>query len=206
MLQPTIPQRRVFIVDDDTQTLRAFERVLRFEGFTVDTYTSASDFLRSPLSYVPCCLILDLNMPGIDGLRLQKAMRQASLRIPIIFVSGSADVASTASAMRHGAVDFLEKPVDDVRLLDAVERALEQDAAQRIHQEDVMRARERMMLLTPREREVCDLVAHGLLNKQIADTLGASPRTIKLHRSRVMQKLGATSVADVVKLLARVAE
>ena len=135
------PRRRVFIVDDDALMLRAFERVLRLEGFVVDTFTSAFDFLRSLPSHVPCCLILDLNMPGLDGLSLQKTMRQASLRTPIIFVSGRADVASTASAMRHGAVDFLEKPVDTTRLLDAVARALEQDAAQRSHQDDVMRAR-----------------------------------------------------------------
>jgi len=206
MLQSTAPPRRVFIVDDDAQMLRAYERILRFAGFAVDTFTSASDFLRRPLSHVQCCLILDLNMPGLDGLQLQKAMRQGGVRIPIIFVSGSADVASTASAMRHGAVDFLEKPVDEGRLFDAVARALEQDAAQRIDQDDRMRARERMMRLTAREREVCDLVARGFLNKQIADTLGASPRTIKIHRSRVKQKLGAASVADVVRLLARAEE
>src|SRR5688572_19000905 len=110
--------------------LRAFERVLRTEGFTVQTFTSASDFLKRPLSDVPSCLILDLNLPGVNGLHLQEAMRQASVRIPIVFVSGCADVASTASAMRYGAVDFLEKPVDDVMLIEAVSRALERDAAQ----------------------------------------------------------------------------
>jgi FixJ family two-component response regulator len=200
------PQSRVFIVDDDAQALRAFERVLRIEGFTVDTFTSASDFLRRPLSDIPSCLILDLNMPGIDGLGLQKAMKQACVRMPIVFVSGCADVASTASAMRHGAVDFLEKPVDDVLLIDAVARALEQDATQRIRHDDVMEARELMRRLTPREREVCELVAQGLLNKQIAALLGASHRTVKIHRHRMMQKLEANSVADVVRLLSRLDE
>jgi FixJ family two-component response regulator len=203
VLQPPTRQARVFIVDDDTPTLRAFERLLRFEGFTVDTFTSASDFLRRPISDVPCCLILDLNLPGVDGLRLQRAMQHAFVNMPIVFVSGCADVAATASAMRYGAVDFLEKPVDDRRLLDAVTRAVEQDATQRIRQEEMMRARELLMRLTPREREVCELVARGLLNKQIAATLGASHRTIKIHRHRVMQKLEVTSVADVVRLLSR---
>lgn len=206
MLESINPRSRVFIVDDDAQTLRAFERVLRIEGFAVDTFTSASDFLRRPLSDIPSCLVLDLNLPGVDGLRLQKAMRQASVRMPIVFVSGCADVTSTASAMRYGAVDFLEKPVDDVQLIDAVARALKQDAAQRSRHDDVMRARERVERLTPREREVCELVARGLLNKQIADLLGTSHRTVKIHRHRMMQKLEANSVADVVRLLSRLEE
>ena len=203
MLEPINPQSRVFIVDDDAQTLRAFERILRIEGFAVDTFSSASEFLKLPLNDVPSCLILDLNLPGVDGLRLQEAMKQASVRIPIVFVSGSADVASTASAMRYGAVDFLEKPVDDVLLLDAVTRALEQDATQRLRHDDTTKARELLARLTPREREVCDLVARGLLNKQIADRLGTSHRTVKIHRARMMQKLNVESVADVVRLLSR---
>ena len=193
----------MFIVDDDAQTLRAFERILRIEGFEVDTFSSASEFLKRPLNDLPSCLILDLNLPGVNGLRLQDAMRQASVRIPIVFVSGCADVASTASAMRLGAVDFLEKPVDDVLLLEAVSRALEQDSAQRMRHDDLARARELLSRLTPREREVCELVTRGLLNKQIADVLGASHRTIKIHRQRMMRKLNADSVADVVRLLGR---
>jgi FixJ family two-component response regulator len=203
VLEPTNPPSRVFIVDDDAQTLRAFERILRIEGFAVDTFSSASEFLKRPLNDVPSCLILDLNLPGVNGLRLQEAMRQASVGIPIVFVSGCADVASTASAMRFGAVDFLEKPVDDVLLLEAVARALEQDSAQRIRHDDLTRARKLLSRLTPREREVCELVARGLLNKQIADVLGTSHRTIKIHRRRMMQKLNADSVADVVRLLGR---
>jgi FixJ family two-component response regulator len=206
VLQTPARQARVFIVDDDTQTLRAFERLLRIEGFAVDTFTSASDFLRRPMSDVPCCLILDLNLPGVDGLRLQKALQHAFVHMPIVFVSGCADVTATASAMRYGAVDFLEKPVDDRRLLDAVTRAVEQDATQRIRLDDMMRARELLMRLTPREREVCELMARGMLNKQIAGALGASHRTIKIHRHRVMQKLEVSSVADVVRLLSRLEE
>jgi FixJ family two-component response regulator len=203
VLQAVNPQSLVFVVDDDAQALRAFERVLRTEGFTVNTFTSASDFLKRPLSDVPSCLILDLNLPGVNGLRLQEAMRQASVRMPIVFVSGCADVASTASAMRYGAVDFLEKPVDDVTLIDAVSRALQQDARRRVRHDDAAKARELLVRLTPREREVCDLVARGLLNKQVADILGTSHRTVKIHRARVMQKLGVDSVADLVRLLSR---
>jgi FixJ family two-component response regulator len=197
-------QPRVFIIDDDAQALRAFERLLRVEGFTVNTFASAAEFLNRPPDDVPSCLILDLHLPDVDGLRLQEAMRQTNVGMPIVFISGSADVASAASAMRYGAVDFLEKPVDDVVLLAAVSRALEQDAARRRRHNDVALARELLARLTPREREVCELVARGLLNKQIADRLGASIRTIKIHRARMVRKLNAGSVADVVRLLSRV--
>jgi RNA polymerase sigma factor (sigma-70 family) len=202
MLQPLQP--RVFIVDDDAQALRAFERLLRVEGFTVNAFASAADFLNRPPDDVPSCLILDLHLPDLDGLRLQETMRHSNLRMPIVFISGSADVASTASAMRYGAIDFLEKPVDDFQLLEAVSRALEQDVSRRRLHDDVARVQELLARLTPREREVCELVVHGLLNKQIADRLGASVRTVKIHRSRMMRKLNAGSVADVVRLLARV--
>ena len=195
---------RVFIVDDDAETLRAFERILRIEGLFVTTFTSAAEFLGRTPEDVPSCLLLDLHLPGIDGLRLQEEMRQASVRMPIVFVSGSADVSSTASAMRYGAVDFLQKPIEDTQLLAAVSRALERDAAQRLRHDDMTRARELLGQLTPRECEVCELVARGLLNKQIAADLGSSLRTVKIHRARMMRKLGAASVADVVRLLARV--
>jgi FixJ family two-component response regulator len=197
-------QPRVFIVDDDAQALRAFERVLRVAGFTVETFASAAEFLTRPPADVPSCLVLDLRLPDVDGLRLQEAMRHSNVPMPIVFISGSADVASTASAMRFGAIDFLEKPVDDVMLLDAVSRALERDATRRLRHNDVAVARELLARLTPREREVCELVSRGLLNKQIADTLGASIRTVKIHRARMMRKLNAGSVADVVRLLGRV--
>ena len=204
MIESLAARSRVFVVDDDAQTLRAFERILRIEGYSVTTFTSAAEFLGRTLEDVPSCLVLDLLLPGIGGLRLQEELRQASVRMPIVFVSGSADVSSTASAMRYGAVDFLQKPVEAAQLLAAVSRALEQDAAQRLRHDDMARARELLSRLTPREREVCELVAHGLLNKQIAGALGPSLRTIKIHRARMMRKLGAASVADVVRLLARV--
>jgi FixJ family two-component response regulator len=201
--QPLGPQSRVFVIDDDTQALRAFERILRIQGFAVDTFRSAAEFLERPPNDVPSCLILDLHLPDVDGLKLQEAMRRASVRMPIVFISGDADVASTASAMRHGAIDFLEKPVDDVTLVDAVSRALEQDASDRRRHDNVSKAREMLERLTPREREVCELVARGLRNKLIASALGASVRTVKIHRARMMHKLNAASVADVVRLVAR---
>jgi FixJ family two-component response regulator len=198
--------RHVFIVDDDVQTLRAFARVLHVEGFEVDTFPSASEFLKHTPSDVPSCLVLDLKLPEIDGLQLQQLMRNAHVDMPIIFVSGYGDVPSTASAMRYGAVDFLEKPVEDSRLLDAVAHAVALDAIRRERRRESEEAKQRMALLTPREREVCELVAHGLLNKQIADQVGASERTVKIHRARALQKLGVTSVTDLVRLLSRITD
>jgi FixJ family two-component response regulator len=200
MLSPSC----VFIVDDDVDVLRALERVLRVVGFTVETFTSAAAFLKRQLSDIPSCLILDLKLPDVDGLQLQEAMTQANIRIPIVFVSGRGDVASTASAMRFGAVDFLEKPVDDTVLIEAVSRALEQDAAWRVRRGNESLARERIARLTPRERDVCRLVARGLLNKQIADELGVSQQTVKIHRGRVMRKLEVGSVAELVRLLSSI--
>jgi FixJ family two-component response regulator len=192
----------VFIVDDDSDVLRALARVLRQAGFTVETFTSAAEFLKRPLSDHPSCLVLDLKLPDVSGLQLQEAMTQANIQIPIVFVSGRGDVASTASAMRYGAVDFLEKPVDDIVLIEAVSRAVAQDASRRQQRSQQVDARERLGRLTRREVEVCRLVARGLLNKQIADQLGVSNQTVKIHRSRLMRKLEVGSVAELVRLMA----
>ena len=206
MLDSTHPQRHVFIVDDDVQTLRAFARILHVEGFEVDTFHSASEFLKHPPSDVPSCLVLDLRLPEIDGLQLQQLMRNGRVDIPIIFISGYGDVPSTASAMRFGAVDFLEKPVEGARLLDAVSNAVALDAVRRGRRRDSDNAKELLAQLTPRERQVCELLARGLLNKQIADEIGASERTVKIHRGRAVQKLGINSITDLVRLLARVSD
>jgi len=206
VLDSTHLQRHVFIVDDDVQTLRAFARILHVEGFEVDTFHSASEFLKHPPSDVPSCLVLDLRLPEIDGLQLQQLMRNGRVDIPIIFISGYGDVPSTASAMRFGAVDFLEKPVEGARLLDAVSNAVALDAVRRGRRRDSDHAKELLAQLTPRERQVCDLLARGLLNKQIADEIGASERTVKIHRGRAVQKLGINSITDLVRLLSRVSD
>jgi len=206
VLDSTHLQRHVFIVDDDVQTLRAFARILHVEGFAVDTFHSASEFLKHPPSDVPSCLVLDLRLPEIDGLQLQQLMRNGRVDIPIIFISGYGDVPSTASAMRFGAVDFLEKPVEGARLLDAVSNAVALDAVRRGRRRDSDDARQLLAQLTPRERQVCELVARGLLNKQIADEIGASERTVKIHRGRAVQKLGIGSITDLVRLLSRVSD
>jgi FixJ family two-component response regulator len=206
VLDSTHLQRHVFIVDDDVQTLRAFARILHVEGFEVDTFHSASEFLKHPPSDVPSCLVLDLRLPDIDGLQLQQLMRNGRVDIPIIFVSGYGDVPSTASAMRYGAVDFLEKPVEGARLLDAVSNAVALDELRRGRRRDSDNAKQLLAQLTPRERQVCDLLARGLLNKQIADEIGASERTVKIHRARAVQKLGITSITDLVRLLSRIGE
>jgi FixJ family two-component response regulator len=203
VLDSTPLPRHVFIVDDDIQTLRAFARILHIEGFEVDTFHSASEFLKHTPTDAPSCLVLDLRLPEIDGLQLQQLMRNAHVDMPIIFVSGYGDVPSTASAMRYGAVDFLEKPVEEARLLDAVSNAVAIDAVRRGRRRDVEGAKQLLARLTPREREVCELVARGLLNKQIADEIGASERTVKIHRARALQKLGANSITDLVRLLSR---
>ena len=206
MLDSTPLPRHVFIVDDDVQTLRAFARILHIEGFAVDTFHSASEFLKHTPTDAPSCLVLDLRLPEIDGLQLQQLMRNAHVDMPIIFVSGYGDVPSTASAMRFGAVDFLEKPVEEARLLDAVSNAVAIDAVRRGRRRDVEGAKQLLARLTPREREVCELVARGLLNKQIADEIGASERTVKIHRARALQKLGANSITDLVRLLSRLGD
>ena len=191
----------VLIVDDDEDVLRALARVLRQAGFNVETFTSAAAFLKRPFGDTPSCLVLDLKLPDLNGLQLQEAMTQANIPMPIVFVSGRSDVASTASAMRLGALDFLVKPVDDVVLIEAVSRALEEDTTRRHRRNEESVARERLARLTPRENDVCRLVARGLLNKQIADELGVSQQTVKIHRARAMRKLQVGSVAELVRFL-----
>jgi FixJ family two-component response regulator len=194
---------RIFVVDDDPSVLRSVERLLRTNGYHVETFASTEAFLQRELEHGPACLILDLFMPGVNGLDFQDRLRHDLPTLPIVFLSGQADVPSTARAMKHGAVDFLVKPVDEPQLLEAVSRAcaraLEWHAKQIADEDTAVR----LARLTPREYEVCELVSRGLLNKQIASELGASEKTIKVHRGRVMRKLQVGSVADLVHLLSR---
>jgi FixJ family two-component response regulator len=191
----------VFVVDDDPDVLPALKRMLSANGFAVEAFNSATKFLDRPPYDGVGCLVLDLLMPGLNGLDVQDAMTKRGISMPIIFLSAQGDVPSTARAMREGAVDFLVKPVDEGQLLDAIARAGTRAAALREQSQLERDAKERLARLTKREHEVCALVVQGLLNKQIASELGASEKTVKVHRGRVMHKLGVDSVAALVRLV-----
>jgi FixJ family two-component response regulator len=192
---------QVFAVDDDPIVLRAIERMLRLHNIAVEGFTSPEAFLARPPYDGISCLLLDLKMPGMTGLDVQTALSGKGISMPIIFLSAQSDVPSTVLAMRGGAVDFLEKPVDEDQLLAAIERARLQCEAMRQQQRRQKDAEARLARLTKREREVCDLVAAGLLNKQIAHELGMSEKTVKVHRGRLTRKLDVDSVAALVRLL-----
>lgn len=190
----------VFVVDDDRSVRVAVERLLRSAGLEVETLESAREFLEREPVDVPCCLVLDVRMPELTGLDLQQAMQQADVDIPIVFITGHGDVPTSVRAMKGGAVDFLQKPFEGRDLLDAIHAALERDRRARAVRIEVATIDRRAQALTPREREVFGLVARGLPNKQIALELGAAEKTIKVHRGRVMQKMQADSLADLVRM------
>ena len=192
----------VFVVDDDVSVRSALARLMRSVGLQVETFASVQEFLDNPRPDAPACLVLDVRLPGENGLMLQEALRTAPWRLPIIFLTGHGTVPLCARALKAGAVDFLQKPCNDEDLLAAIHTALDQD--RRAHEDQRQRAelRQRVATLTPRERDVLALVITGNLNKQIADTLGTSEKTVKVHRARVMEKMRAGSVAELVQLAA----
>ena len=190
----------VFVVDDDAAVRRGLCRILAAAGHVAESFSSATEFLARPAPAGPACLVLDLRMPGMTGLELQERLRAAARPIPIVFLSGRGDVPTTAQAMKHGAVDFLTKPVAADDLLAAVATALARDADDRVRREEHDRLGSRLRTLTPRERQVLALVVRGLLNKQVAARLGTSEKTVKAHRARVMTKMGAGSFAELVRL------
>src|SRR5438128_2676572 len=192
----------VFVVDDDLSVRRSTERLLRTAGLKVQTFTSAREFLKNPPPEGPACLVLDVRMPGLSGIELQRELTQCGIQIPIIFITAHGDIPMTVRAMKAGAVEFLTKPFRDQDLLDAIQIALERDRTRRAQEAEVAKLRERYESLTPREREVMPLVVSGLLNKQIAAEIGASEATVKVHRSQLMRKMGAESVADLVRMAA----
>jgi RNA polymerase sigma factor (sigma-70 family) len=194
----------VFIVDDDADVRRAMERLVRSVGLDVESYASAKEFLLREAPDRPGCIVLDVRMPGLSGLDLQQELARANLNLPIIFVTGHGTVPMSVRAMKAGAIDFLQKPIDDQVLLDAVQQAIEQDRRSRRERAEVQAVWARVKTLTPREREVFALVVEGLLNKQIAGELGTSEKTIKVHRARVMQKMQADSLAELVRMAERV--
>jgi FixJ family two-component response regulator len=193
----------VFIVDDDPAVLKSLARVLRAIQFTVVTFGSPQEFLERHDPHTPGCLVLDVAMPGLNGLELQAALRGRGSAIPIIFLTGHGDIPMSVQAMKGGALDFLTKPVHDKDLLKAVEAALEKDRIERQSRADLDDIQERLATLTPREREVLTHVVSGQLNKQIAYDLGTVEQTIKVHRARVMEKMKVNSVAELVRLTER---
>ena len=193
----------IHVVDDDASMRTALLRLLGAAGFEASGYASTGEFLMHPVPDRPGCLLLDLRLPGPSGLELQAAMQPLNIALPIVFLTGHGDVASSVQAMKAGAVDFLTKPVQRETLLDAIARALARDAAQRTAREDAQRLHARFAALTSREREVFDLLAAGRLNKQIAYELGIAERTVKRMRGQVMAKLGADSPADLGRLAER---
>jgi len=197
------PAPVVFLVDDDPSVLKGLSRLLRSAALTPVAFSSPQEFLARCDPGMAGCLVLDLAMPGLDGLQLQGALVDKGCEIPIIFLTGHGDIPASVRAMKRGAADFLTKPVEGETLLSAVRLALEADRARRRARSESGELRRRLATLTPREREVLEHVVGGRLNKQIADDLGTAEKTIKVHRGRVMEKLGARSVADLVHLADR---
>jgi FixJ family two-component response regulator len=190
----------VFVVDDDDMFRKSTERLIRAAGFNVQPFTSARDFLKNPRPQGPACLVLDVQMPGLSGIDLQRELTQAGMDIPIIFITGHGDIPTTVSAMKAGATEFLTKPFKGRVLLDAVRAAIEKNRAALQKQCEIHNLRERYELLTPREREVMALVSDGLLNKQIAGKLDTTEATTKFHRAHIMKKMSAESFADLIRM------
>jgi FixJ family two-component response regulator len=193
----------VFVVDDDPSVRKSLTRLIGSAGYAVEAFASAGAFLARERHAGPCCLVLDVRMPGLTGLDLQEALAGTGRRMSIVFVTGHVDVPGSVRAMKHGAVDLLTKPVDGQDLLAAVQRALAKDLQDRAAEARVTEIQERVQMLTPRETEVFALVVTGMLNKQIAFELGISEKTVKVHRARVMEKMRAGSVAELVRLADR---
>src|ERR1700719_638858 len=192
-------QSVVYVLDDDSDVRNAMDTLMRSVGYKVRTFTSAAELLGAKLSDVPGCLVLDVRMPGMSGLDLQSEMTEAKLDIPIIFITGHADVAMAVRVMKAGAVEFLTKPFHDQELLDSIQRAVERNRLARQQRAGLVELRRRFNSLTRRQREVMEYVVKGLLNKQIAVQLGTSETTIKLHRGQVMLKMQAHSLPDLVR-------
>jgi FixJ family two-component response regulator len=193
----------VFVVDDDISVRESLELLIRSEGWQPETFASAQEFLAHPRKLAPSCLVLDVSLPGLNGLDLQKRVAVERIEMPIIFITGHGNVPMTVQAMKAGAVEFLTKPFSGDVLLSAIRNAIERSLTALGHEAEMRALRDRYASLTPREREVMALVVSGLLNKQVGGELGISEITVKAHRGQAMQKMKADSLADLVKMAAR---
>jgi FixJ family two-component response regulator len=190
----------VLIVDDDASMRTALARLFRSVGFQTEVFASAADMLQTKLPDTPSCLVLDVRLPGQSGLDIQSELVKRNCHIPIIFMTGHGDIPMTVRAMKAGAIDFLPKPFRDQDMLDAVSKAIQNDRKRRDHETAVAGLRAQYELLTPREREIMALVVAGLMNKQVAAQIGIAEITVKIHRGHIMRKMGAKSLADLVRM------
>ena len=198
------PDSIVFVIDDDRMIREGLQSLIRSVGLRVEMFASAQEFLVAKRPDAPACLILDVRMPGLSGLDLQLKLSEGGIHVPIIFITGHGDIPMSVRAMKEGAHEFLTKPVRGQDLLDAVQKAIASDRTERQERAELSEIRARLDSLTPREKEVLDLVVAGLLNKQIADELGTSELTVKTHRAHVMQKTQADSLAHLVRMAEKV--
>ena len=198
--KPTQPTPIVFVVDDDASVRAALDSLFRSIGLDVETFGSAAEFLQNKLPDVPACLVLDVRLPGLSGLDFQAELARAGIRIPIIFVTGHGDIPMSVKAMKAGAVEFLTKPFREQEMVDAIQAALEKDRGRREHDKKASALQSLFESLTSREQEVIGFVTAGLMNKQIAAEMGVSEITVKVHRGNVMRKMGAKSLADLVRM------